>query len=133
MEVEIKPMQQESFLVFVYGTLKQGQPNHCLMEESRLLDAEATASGLRLHATPRFPMAIKGNGRVHGELYQIDQATLHRLDHLEGHPTFYERVRWQLDRPEVTAWIYLCPEAIRYPLIESGMWPENRSGAHRHS
>lgn len=105
--------------VFVYGTLKKGFCNHYLLK--RYKGKPAIAPELDLHYG-FLPMAIRGNGIVKGELYVIDIKTLEKLDCLEGHPRFYERIELPIiaDDTEVIAWIYLCKQAKRYPLVESG-------------
>ncbi|XP_029941859.1 gamma-glutamylaminecyclotransferase B [Salarias fasciatus] len=88
-------------LLFVYGTLKRGQPNH-----HRLLDP---AHGSAVFVAPaltvqRFPLIIAteynipfllnlpGDGnRIHGELYRIDASMLEFLDDFEGVPARYQR------------------------------------------
>ncbi|MBF0192778.1 MAG: gamma-glutamylcyclotransferase [Magnetococcales bacterium] len=107
--------------VFVYGTLKKGCGNHHWLGDATdpIL---ASATGLRMHDGPGYPMAMRGNGVVHGELYWVDQETLDQLDLLEGCPDYYNRQLWKLNQPAISAWIYLCSEATRYPVIESGHW-----------
>lgn len=107
--------------IFVYGTLMKGQVNHRWLGNAAD-PIPATAAGLRMHDGPGFPMVCRGNGVVYGELYWVDQNTLDRVDRLEGHPHYYRRELWALDQPVISAWIYLCPEAIHYPVIESGCW-----------
>ncbi|XP_062957583.1 gamma-glutamylaminecyclotransferase [Cynocephalus volans] len=87
--------------VFVYGTLKRGQPNH-----SVLLDGEhGHAAFLGLARTlERYPLVIAGEynvprllnlpgtGRyVQGELYDVDKRMLRFLDAFEGCPDEYQR------------------------------------------
>lgn len=79
--------------VFVYGSLMRGYGNHGLLTESTFI-RRASIAGYALHSLGSFPAAIPddGNGSVlYGEVYSVNDATLARLDRLEGHPTFYER------------------------------------------
>ena len=60
--------------------------------------------------------------QVTGEVYSVDDATLRRLDELEGHPDAYKREQAEVvlqGGTELTAWIYLC-DTPRGDLIESG-------------
>jgi gamma-glutamylcyclotransferase (GGCT)/AIG2-like uncharacterized protein YtfP len=106
------------FLVFVYGSLKQGFHNHRLLEigQSRLLgDAVSLAPEYAMLDLGSFPGLIEGDQRVTGELYEVDTHTFNRLDHLEGHPHMYtrheRRFRMLDDSKEVhTAWVYLYNE-----------------------
>jgi gamma-glutamylaminecyclotransferase len=88
-------------LVFVFGTLKKGFPLH-----RRGLAHRTAASYPMLIAGPWFaPMMFfePARGlRVSGELYQVDPATLERLDRMEsiGRPAnFRRRIRVVPRRP----------------------------------
>lgn len=64
-----------------------------------------------------------GRTQVHGEVYSVDDATLSRLDDLEGHPGYYERQRLRLaDGREVQAYVLPAAEAVGCPRIASGDW-----------
>jgi gamma-glutamylcyclotransferase (GGCT)/AIG2-like uncharacterized protein YtfP len=55
----------------------------------------------------------------------VSEAILRKLDDLEGHPEFYKRelADIEADGKREKAWIYLCESyALRYPVIESGVW-----------
>ena len=108
--------------VFVYGTLKKGYPNHHHLQGLKFEEAEA--EGFNLHASAYLPYAVPGNGTIKGELYEITDAELDELDRLEGHPRFYMRIRTSVraSLERIEAWLYICPSAARYPIIESGNW-----------
>lgn len=87
--------------VFVYGTLKRGQPNHHWIETIENGTASFVGCG---RTTQKFPLVIAtrynvpflldlpGTGKiVHGEVYAVDEAKLAHLDVLEEYPTFYSR------------------------------------------
>ena len=104
--------------IFVYGTLKRGKRNHHLLKDcqnglARLLGsgklAERYPLVLSSHGTPVL-LDKKGSGmvclpvflctfeyilyslqQVEGELYEVDDQMLHRLDELEQHPELYTR------------------------------------------
>ncbi|XP_074309795.1 putative gamma-glutamylcyclotransferase At3g02910 [Silene latifolia] len=81
-------------LIFVYGTLKQGFPNHHLLETlTASNDAQFLGPHTTVHPYPlvRGPLGIPflinhlGSGRrVSGELYLVSGRALARLDELEG-------------------------------------------------
>jgi gamma-glutamylcyclotransferase (GGCT)/AIG2-like uncharacterized protein YtfP len=79
-------------LLFVYGTLRKGGENHALLEHARFVGAATTAEryALFVDGIP-FLASMPPVHRVRGEVYAVDDATLARLDELEGHPRWYER------------------------------------------
>ncbi|KAM8873118.1 gamma-glutamylaminecyclotransferase B-like [Synchiropus picturatus] len=97
--------------VFVYGTLKRGQPNHYRMLESSNGGAEFLATAQTVQTFPLviatacnipFLLNIPGQGqRVHGEIYRVDEQMLKFLDDFESIPTMYQRTSIQL---EVREW-----------------------------
>ncbi len=108
--------------VFVYGTLKKGYHNHHHLKNCKFEEAEAL--GFTLHASAYLPYVIQGEGIVYGELYEVDDEILRRLDYLEGHPKFYKRIETPIKVADriVPAWIYIYHRAKEHPLIESGLW-----------
>lgn len=87
--------------VFVYGTLKQGQPNHNLLTDASNGVATFISTGtttqkfpLLIHTRYNVPFLLKkpGTGHfIHGEIYEIDEHMLTRLDALERYPDMYHR------------------------------------------
>lgn len=98
--------------LFVYGTLLRGEPNHELLRGSSFLGETATASGFRLLDCGSYPGMVRaaGAGSVCGELWEIDEDTLRRVDELEGHPDLFWRTRVRLVRGDA-AWAYLLTGA----------------------
>lgn len=97
--------------VFVYGTLKKGQPNYFRMTDKRNGHAEYCCSA---HTVEKFPLVIAGKynipfllnipgaGRqVQGEVYCVDSQMLQFLDEFEGCPHMYQRTSVEL---EVKQW-----------------------------
>ncbi|XP_030636470.1 gamma-glutamylaminecyclotransferase B-like [Chanos chanos] len=98
--------------IFVYGTLKRGQPNYY-----RMLDAangKAEYCG-RARTVEKYPLVIAGRynipfllnepgegQRVHGEIYSVDDQMLSFLDRFESCPTIYQRTNVKL---EVDEWV----------------------------
>ncbi|KAK2856999.1 hypothetical protein Q5P01_005734 [Channa striata] len=98
--------------VFVYGTLKKGQPNQHQMLNSTNGTAKFLASAL---TTEKYPLVIAGKynipfllnlpgqgRRVHGEIYEVDNKMLEFLDDFESVPTMYQRSVVKL---EVKEWV----------------------------
>ncbi|XP_007198636.3 gamma-glutamylaminecyclotransferase [Balaenoptera acutorostrata] len=89
--------------VFVYGTLKTGQPNHRVLLEGA--HGRAAFRGWGRTVEP-YPLVIAGQRniprllnlpgqgrRVAGEVYAVDEQMLRFLDEFEGCPDMYQRTR----------------------------------------
>lgn len=88
-------------LVFVYGTLKRGEPNASIMADLVTGMQRFIGTGKTVNAYPliiaseyNIPFCLDKPGignRISGELYEVDEQKLEVLDEFEGHPTFYRR------------------------------------------
>ena len=129
-------------LVFVYGTLRDGQPNHGWLGSSeRVGGTFETVDRYRLRDLGSFPAAehvtgepgAPGRGLV-GEVYRVDDVeTGWNLDHLEGNGRLYRRSLRTVYRDTgggpgtpadwARAWVF---EIVRprpdAPVIDSGDW-----------
>lgn len=121
-------------LVFVYGTLKRGFPNHGRwMARARLVGRFRTRERYRLvlNGDRLSPCLMAGAGqgrRVMGEVYAVDPSGLKQLDRLEriDRPDGYRRRRIvveAIDKPD--------PEARRvFVYLKNPEWVNDpRSGA----
>lgn len=109
-------------LVFVYGSLRQGQQNHGYLTSGCYLGDHRTAARFTMYDLGAFP-AVRAGGctAVLGELYAVPGGVLRALDQLEGHPDLYRRQR--LPTPWGAAWIYLYRrEAGQLPRVAGGNW-----------
>ena len=115
--------------VFVYGTLKAGHGNHDYYlsgEGVKFLGRCYIRGDYAMYTNGAFPMVTKGDNLqadfpIVGEVFEIDEPTLHALDGLEGHPEWY--CREKVETPWKKAWIYVMPENERFrgdERIESG-------------
>ncbi|XP_048517875.1 putative gamma-glutamylcyclotransferase CG2811 isoform X2 [Dendroctonus ponderosae] len=125
--------------VFVYGTLKRGEPNHHWFAKSPEGHHQFLYRG---HTKEKFPLIIAtdynvpfllyapGKGhRVQGEVYEVDDAVLKNLDILEDHPSFYRREEFEVERDDGRepksdrVWIYSIrefrKELLNKPCLES--------------
>jgi gamma-glutamylaminecyclotransferase len=118
-------------LVFVYGTLRQDEVNHDLLAQARFVAEGRTEPCFELFDLGAFPaMSAGGETAVLGEVYAVDEATLARLDRLEGHPSFYQRTQIRLEGGQKVK-TYLMDRARmrgRAP-IASGDWRTHRTRA----
>lgn len=69
--------------LFVYGTLLRGLERESVLSGSRFLGTVVVRA--KLYDLGSYPGIIDGEGQVIGEVYEIDQATLKRLDDIEGY------------------------------------------------
>lgn len=71
--------------VFVYGTLRKGDSRSGVLDGCKRLHEVAFADGFQMLNFGGFPGIVPGNGRIVGEIYEVDEATLSRLDAIEGY------------------------------------------------
>ncbi len=106
--------------IFVYGTLRKGMGNHHLLEGSFFLGMGKTVARYGMYILPSgIPYVKRRSERktvIVGEVYVVDEDTLCRVDHLEGHPNFYRRrlVPVMLNSGEkIQAWMYFLTDGGR--------------------
>ena len=96
------------YKVFVYGTLLTNERNHYLIEDSKLIN-KGYVEGFYMFNLGRYPGIQKGNGRILGEVYEVDENTLSKLDILEEEGVMYQKILVDvtLDNQEtITAYVY---------------------------
>lgn len=74
-------------LVFVYGTLKRGGPNHALLAGQTCVGPARLAPGHALYSLGEYPGLVAepaSPDRVIGEIWAVDAVGLAALDELEG-------------------------------------------------
>ncbi|KAH8371751.1 hypothetical protein KR093_008779 [Drosophila rubida] len=122
--------------VFVYGTLKRGEPNHHWLTTKENGVSQFVAKG---KTVLKFPLVIgtrynipfllnkRGVGhQIEGEVYEVDDAMFARLDVLEEYPKYYDREPQAIlteHNETLDCWIYLIrrfPESmLAKPLLTS--------------
>jgi len=92
-------------LLFVYGSLKQGFPNEHVNTGRRVAGRYRTHEphALYLLGPGEVPCLVSPPGAGHqviGELYEVDDDDLRRMDRLErlGEPEGYERIELVVER-----------------------------------
>ena len=80
-------MYEETYRLFVYGTLKLDNVNNpLLMQRGSEMIGECVASGIAMYNLGPSPVAVmEEGGEVEGEVWLVDKATLERTDWLEGY------------------------------------------------
>jgi gamma-glutamylaminecyclotransferase len=109
--------------VFVYGTLKRSGFNHRLLWDATYM-GDAAVEGYSLTAGGGFPYAVRvEGGQARGEVYEVDDATMDRLDSLEGFPHHYTRdyIGAYIDGVgPVRVWIYVAANDIQDRIFHEG-------------
>jgi gamma-glutamylaminecyclotransferase len=116
-------------LVFVYGSLLKGEPNHRQLAASTFVRRARTSPSFTLLDLGAVPALVSGGAtNVSGEVYEVGGITLAGLDRLEGHPRFYRRSQICLsDGTRVLAFLLNAGGRSPHPAIVSGDWREHRA------
>jgi gamma-glutamylcyclotransferase (GGCT)/AIG2-like uncharacterized protein YtfP len=79
--------------IFVYGTLKRGHLRAPVLAQQTFIEEVKTLPQYKLFDLGDFPglMQVENGNAIIGELYEVDETCLKRLDRIEGHPTLYKR------------------------------------------
>jgi len=122
-------------LVFVYGSLRRGTARAMSL---RFPDAKFIAAAKvcgSLYDLGAYPGLLlnKSTSLVVGEVYEVDDELLDRLDDFEASSDYWRKqVEVSIDNHSVTCWIYVPeyqPEFYsEQTLIESGDWIEYAEG-----
>ncbi len=79
-------------VVFVYGTLKKGFNLHHYLEDAKFL-GDGFIEGYEMYKISWYPAVVKGEGKVFGEVYDVDEETLKILDVVEDEGVLYKRIK----------------------------------------
>lgn len=103
--------------VFVYGTLLKRNPNHFYLSGQKFI-GKAVLQGYAMYQVRSYPGIIPAEAdkhdRILGELYEIDEQTLKKLDRLEGEGYLYKRLceKVSIDNTEYDAYIYVWLDSV---------------------
>lgn len=113
--------------VGVYGSLRKHLGNHYLLDGAEYLGEAKVKDSMRMVSLGHFPAVVKCTPDVATnitlEVYKIDDATLGRLDGLEGHPDWYRREKVMTRFKNV--WVYMMDANSGYDThnpVDSGDW-----------
>lgn len=118
-------------IVFVYGTLRKNEKNAHLLDGARQIAQQAWIQGALLNTDRGYPALAEGNDRVYGELYDVDEEMLEKIDRLEGSAgpgvnNMYNRCINQVYTYQIQkqAYVYVTAEkeATTWQPIPSGDW-----------
>ena len=112
--------------VAVYGSLRKGLHNHCVLEDSPLLGTFVSKPEWTMLSLGSFPALVPGGDTpIVMEVYEVDPEVFASLDMLEGYPSFYDRET--IETPMGDAWVYFLADAEGYgnTIVPSGDWMES--------
>ncbi|MET0389607.1 MAG: gamma-glutamylcyclotransferase family protein [Polyangiales bacterium] len=112
-------------LIFVYGTLRRGEPNHrqLMGTRARYVGSVWTAPCYELVDLGPYPALLEGGDTsVKGELYEVDDLGLVRLDAFEDVPDLYDRKAVTIPGAPAYAYFMRKELAAHAPRIEQGDW-----------
>jgi gamma-glutamylcyclotransferase (GGCT)/AIG2-like uncharacterized protein YtfP len=117
--------------IFVYGTLRRTDVRNSVLDNSKFLGNYQSIPKYTMYNLGAFPCIVfGGKTSIIGEVYEVDDYTLDRLDMIEGHPNFYTRMPIELldnnMRPSsvnAQAYFIVNDDPISKP-IKSGDWLE---------
>jgi len=110
-------MNKEMNKVFVYGTLRKGRGNYSILERSTFVGNAVTAIKYAMYVSGiPYVTELEHETNIVGEVYEVDEFTLNRLDRLEGHPHFYERRKIEVfleDGRKIKAFLYFYDRVVQ--------------------
>lgn len=129
--------------VFVYGTLKRGEPNHSWFKKengfSKFLGIGTTLTQYPLIIGTQYniPFILHEPGvgnNISGEVYEVDEKMLSNLDILEDHPNFYERsitdIKMEVNNSIEKCWLYFIKQFKRSLLKKEMLTSYSSKGPH---
>ncbi|EJQ51755.1 branched-chain alpha-keto acid dehydrogenase [Bacillus wiedmannii] len=119
--------------VFVYGTLRKEQTNAHFMQGAICIADGAWTYGKLFDTNEGYPAMIYSNEeKVYGEVYEVNDEILRKLDELEEYTgnaenDLYDRIKqtvYAADR-EIEAYVYIAQDKkMILKVIDSGDWVE---------
>jgi gamma-glutamylaminecyclotransferase len=109
----------------VYGSLLSGEDQHRRLAGSTLLRSCRTAARYTLVDLGAYPALLRrGTTSVHGEVYEVDAATLGLLDAFEGHPALFRRIPIRMSDGVAVAGYALWQTRLARgrPVVAGGDW-----------
>ena len=116
--------------VFVYGTLREGQGAHQFLDGAKKLGTCKIDTG-KVCALTWFPAYVtNGNTGVVGEVYEVTQEHIDRMDVYEGHPSLFRRCL--VDTAYGDAFIYVYQGSVSNEVVvEHGDWVRDYGTKHK--
>lgn len=116
--------------VFVYGSLLSGMGNNALLKDAKFLGKATTTPGFQMLDIGWFPGVVEDPSgiTIHGEVYEVSDETLARLDRLEGFRVcdpengLYNRKNIETSFGEAIIYIYNNHLGRDKNFVTSGNW-----------
>ena len=118
--------------LFVYGSLKKGGGNHGYLKDSKFVQHYKLKNHALVDLGHGFPYLIQEkNSFVYGEIYEVSEDTLEKIDLLEGVPYLYKRMltNYELNGTLEIAGLYYylsIMEDIPNKKMKTGYWSVDR-------
>lgn len=114
--------------LFVYGSLKRGFRHHRELEGAAFLRHGVTTSGFSLRVQGEYPALVReGTGVVHGEVFDVSDALIARLDAFEDAPRAYQRIEIVLaDGTRAHTYAMSADALGGAPVVPGGRWREGQ-------
>jgi len=125
-------MSRDPHLLFVYGSLLEGEKDHELLVGAEHVGPAKTPARYHLVELTQFPALVPG-GRLEvvGELYLVNRETLAAIDVRKEVPRLFARERIELADGQVAETYTMRPDqAPGRRRLRNGDWRQ-RFGAHR--
>lgn len=91
--------------VFVYGTLMKNMRNNYLLKNSEYI-GKTEIDGYDMYDLGSYPGIIKGNGKIKGEVYSVNESTMQEIDFLENEGDLYIKVEENSPIGKVYVYVY---------------------------
>lgn len=127
-------IDNNEYTVFVYGTLRRGESNSSLLDNSEYIGTDRV-NGFILRNLGEYPMAFERSGdksEIIIEIYKIDEITLHQLDmleeYIEGHESSLYHRKKVLSISGLSGYIYFGKDEnkyLSYDVIPGGDWKKS--------
>jgi gamma-glutamylcyclotransferase (GGCT)/AIG2-like uncharacterized protein YtfP len=110
-------------LLFVYGTLRRGEPSHSELGPARYIRDCVTTPCYELVSLGPYPALLEaGRDAVLGELYEVPEVHIEHLDRFEDVPALYERKPILIVGAQALGYVMRRELAGAAPRIPSGDW-----------
>ena len=127
------PAPDDPRLLFVYGSLLAGEPDHGLLAEAEPLGQALTPPAYHLVELQSYPALVPGGRlQVAGEVYRISRDMLLRIDVHKEVPRLFDRVSIELaDGRCVQTYTMRLDQVPGRRRLRSGDWRQRFSSSRR--